>query len=180
MLRHAAPGERSRAANRHYVATLLTRHSRRLISVRPMCLWRHRQVSTSHNRSMGDLEVGYFVTPALRAFGIANAQYTHGGIDLPVVGLPGLPAAQRPVHDQIDRSHHLNLGVGASFSLTDSMDVFGSFVRTVAGRNDILETVDRGGALGFGGDGLSARTAETPPCRRGSSLVRCICQKSGS
>src|SRR5262249_32316825 len=37
----------------------------------------------SHNRSMGDLEVGSFATPAFRAFAMANGQYPHGGVDLP-------------------------------------------------------------------------------------------------
>ena len=29
---------------------------------------------------MADLELGYFVTPSFRAFGIANAQQTYGGL----------------------------------------------------------------------------------------------------
>ena len=45
----------------------------------------------SHNRSMSDFEVGYFVGPAFRVFATASGQYTHGGIDFPVDGLPAVP-----------------------------------------------------------------------------------------
>jgi hypothetical protein len=89
----------------------------------------------SHNRSMGNLEAGYFVTPAFRAFGMVNGQVTHGGIDLPPNGQAGLPLAQRPVHDVVQRVNYVNAGGGFAYSVSDSVDVFGSFLREFAGRN---------------------------------------------
>jgi hypothetical protein len=155
----------------------------------------------SHNRSMADLEVGHFFTPSFRAFAMASGQYTHGGIDIPVAGLPALPAAYRPVHDQIDRAHNFKLGGGGAYSITDSIDVFGSFVRTMAGRNehalDRAITVgtswsfrrksnDPGAITANAPDSLTA--AKQQQARAGSvttttskrSLLRCICQKSAS
>jgi hypothetical protein len=184
---HAAPGDRLREVQiGTYVATVLQRSLPGVfIQGRYGYGFTQQVLDISHNRSMGDLEAGYFVTPSLRAFGIANAQYTHGGIDIPVAGLPALPAVQRPVHDQIDRSHHLNLGAGASFSLTDSMDIFGSFVRTVAGRNvhALNRSISVGASWGFGGKTRESQTitaTDTTASPREGSLVRCICQKSGS
>ena len=84
----------------------------------------------SHNRSMADLEVGYFVTPSFRAFGMANAQQTHGGIDLfRSNGQAGLPAPLVPVHDVIQRVNYVNLGGGFAYSINDSFDMFASFSR---------------------------------------------------
>ena len=49
----------------------------------------------SHNRSLADLEVGYFLTPSFRAFAMTSGQYTHGGIDFPINGLPAVPLSTR-------------------------------------------------------------------------------------
>src|SRR4029453_14450549 len=89
----------------------------------------------SHNRSMGDLEVGYFISPALRAFGMATGQYTHGGVDFPLSGPSGLALQYQPVHDIIQKVHYLNAGGGFSYSISDSVDMFASFSRLVVGRN---------------------------------------------
>ncbi len=151
----------------------------------------------SHNRSVADLEVGYFFTPKFRAFTMANAGYSHGGIDFPING-PGRAAASSTVlnHDQIQKVHHLDLGAGAAYSISDSFDVFGSFSRLVAGRNGhALESGDHrrrelelqpqeerrpisaitaSAPAGPRAHGLETVTAR----RREGSLVRCICQKS--
>jgi hypothetical protein len=142
----------------------------------------------SHNRSMFDLELGYFFAPSFRAFVNTGGQYTHGGIDLPPVGgLAALAPQFRGVHDQIDRAHSLKLGGGAAYSLTDSVDIFGSFVRTMTGRNEhaLRRGITVGASWSFSrrkGTDLTASRAEpdreTSP--REGSLIRCICQKSGS
>jgi hypothetical protein len=133
-----------------------------------------RVLDISHNRSMADLEVGYFFTPSIRSFALLNGQYTHGGIDLPAVGV--LPPDIRPFHDQIDRVHFLNVGAGTAVSLTDKVDLFASALHNVAGRN--------GHALNLGVNaGLtwsftrSAQRASTVAQAHARSLVKCLCQK---
>ncbi|HTH02743.1 MAG TPA: hypothetical protein VL882_20865 [Vicinamibacterales bacterium] len=147
----------------------------------------------SHNRSMADLEAGYFVTPSFRAFGMINGQRTHGGVDFPITGTSGLPVELRPVHDVIQRVNYVNLGAGLAYSIDDSFDLFGSFVREVAGRNG--HVLNRGITIGAswsfsrkskadavaGSAGIpsSAEYARMTAKREGS-LGRCICQKSGT
>ncbi len=70
----------------------------------------------SHNRSMGDLEVGYFVGQAFRVFATAAGQYTHGGIDFPAGGLPAVPLQYKSVHDIIQRVHYVHAGGGFAYS----------------------------------------------------------------
>jgi hypothetical protein len=147
----------------------------------------------SHNRSMADLEAGYFLTPSFRAFGMMNGQYTHGGIDFPITGQAGLPAELRPVHDVIQRVHYLNLGGGFAYSVKDSFDIFASFSREVAGRNG--HVLNRGVTLGASwsfsrkgkGDVITAGTgapaaeyARMTTAKRETTLGRCICQKAGN
>jgi hypothetical protein len=146
----------------------------------------------SHNRSVADLEAGYFVTPSFRAFGMASAQHTHGGIQFPPGGLASIPAPYRFTHDVIQRVHYLNLGGGFAYSLKDSLDLFGSFTRQVAGLNG--HKLNRGVTLGVSysfsrrskGDVITAGAgapageyARMTTAKREGSLGRCICQKSG-
>jgi hypothetical protein len=143
----------------------------------------------SHNRSLGNLEVGYFFNSRFRAFTMASAGLTHGGIDFPINGSGGLPAEYRPNHDQIQRVNHLEVGAGGAFSMTDSLDVFGSYSSQVAGRNG--HSMDRGITVGLSwgfrrkapGESVAATApasdapdAETE--KREGTLLRCICQKS--
>jgi hypothetical protein len=146
----------------------------------------------SHNRSMADLEVGYFVTPSFRTFGMVNGQQTHGGVDFPITGPAGLPVELRPFHDVIQRVNYVNLGAGLAYSLNDSFDLFGSFVREVAGRNGHM--LNRGITVGASwsfsrkgkGDVVTAGTGAPSAeyarmtAKREGSLGRCICQKSGT
>ena len=135
---HAAPGEQLRELQvGAFAAKLFDRGiPGTFISGRFAYGFAEKVLDISHNRSMADLEVGYFFTPSFRAFAMSSGQYTHGGIDIPVSGLPALPPQLRGVHDQIDRAHNFKLGAGGAFSINDSMDVFASFVRTVTGRNE--------------------------------------------
>ena len=96
-----------------------------------------RAVDISHNRSNLDLELGYFVKPEFRVFGVAAGQLTHGGIDFPPAPavFAALPLALRQHHDQIGRDNFLNVGGGAAFNVTPTFDVFGSVIHTVTGRN---------------------------------------------
>ena len=127
----------------------------------------------SHNRSIGDLEVGYFVTPSFRAFAMTNGQYTHGGIDLPV---GGVVRAAAPVSAGSRRHSTRSLpqcGGGFAYSISDSFDIFGSFSRQVAGRN--------GHALNRGDHHRRKLEFQSPiesgfdRCRRGRTVIR-VCQ----
>lgn len=199
---HAAPGEQLRELQvGAFAAKLFDRGiPGTFISGRFGYGFTEKVLDISHNRSMADLEVGYFLTPSFRAFAMASGQYTHGGIDLPPVGgLAALPPQFRGVHDQIDRAHNFKLGGGGAYSITDSVDIFGSFVRTVTGRNE--HALDRAITVGTSWsfrrksnapdvitatapDSLTvarqqqarAESATTTTIKR--SLLRCICQKS--
>jgi hypothetical protein len=145
----------------------------------------------SHNRSMGDLEVGYFVGPAFRVFATTAGQYTHGGIDFPAGGLPAVPLQYKPVHDIIQRVHYVHAGGGFAYSVRDSVDVFASFSRLVVGRNGhaLNSGITVGASWSFsrrskrdavaaGAGAASSQYAQMVAKRQGS-LGRCICQKSG-
>jgi hypothetical protein len=193
---HAAPGERLREL---HVGT----YAARLIASGPLAGlfmsgragygFVEKVADISHNRTTGDFEVGYFLTPSLRTFGMLNAQYTHGGIDFPRTGgMRALPLPYQPVHDIIQRVHYLNAGAGLSYALSDSVDMFASASRLVVGRNG--HALNRGITVGvsWGFKGSGGRTATTagngaPSAeyarvtgRREGSLGRCICQKSAS
>jgi hypothetical protein len=184
---HAAPGQRLRELQVGlYAAKLFDRGLPGLfVSGRYGYGFVEKVLDISHNRSLADLEVGYFFSPRFRAFTMMNAGYTHGGIDSPLNGLAGLPPEYRTNHDQIQKVHHLNMGGGAAYSITDSFDVFGSFSRLVTGRNG--HALDRGITVGASWS-FSRKKSEdvvasnAPPAggRREGSLIRCICQKSGS
>lgn len=196
---HAAPGQRLREFQVGvYAAKLFEAGLPGLfVSGRYGFGFVERVVEISHNRSLADLEVGYFFSSKFRGFTMTNAGYTHGGIDFPQNGLPGLPAEYLLNHDQIQKVHHLTVGAGAAYSITDSLDVFGSFSRLVAGRNG--HALNRGITIGASwsfsrkkpSEGITStappRTPGSVPAsqpqaqdRREGSLVRCICQKSVS
>ena len=132
----------------------------------------------SHNRSVASLEVGYFVTPRLRLMALSSGQRTHGGIDLTPNARAVLPAEQFLHHDQITRDIGLSVGAGASFSLTQTFDVYGSWLRTVTQRNGHL--LDRGVTVGLSWS-FSTRRAVGRGIARAEerSLTRCVCEKTG-
>jgi hypothetical protein len=189
---HAAPGQQLNELQIGvYGAKLLERGLPGLfISGRYGFGFVEKVLDISHNRSLADLEVGYFFNSRFRAFTMANAGYTHGGIDMPDAGLPGLPPEYRFNHDQIQRVHHLDVGGGAAFSINDSLDVFGSFSKMVAGRNG--HALDRGITVGLSWGfrrkttpaetaSAAAPSSDAPDAeteKREGTLLRCICQKS--
>jgi hypothetical protein len=152
------------------------------------------------NHSSADVEVGYFVSPSVRVYGMAAGRYGHAGIDLPVPAIARvvLPPDQFRQHDQIVREHYLNLSAGVSVSLNDSVDLFGAFMKQVTGRN--THEVSRAMSIGMSwafkrqrADDVSdaaspsappsspstAGTASTPQTAARRSLLRCLCEKAG-
>jgi hypothetical protein len=185
---HAAPGKRLRMLQfGAYAAKILdplipgafvqTRYSFGFVE---------KVIDISRKRSDLDVEVGYFITEKLRAFALGHGQVTHGGFDWPMNYLRVWTPSQIARHDQITRENFLNVGAGAALSLSDNVDLFGSFMRTVAARN--AHAHDRMLSIGLS---FSVRrpspTQEAPAVTaaasersvREGSLVRCVCQKGG-
>jgi hypothetical protein len=131
-----------------------------------------------HNRSDFGLEVGYFATPKLRLLALSNARLTHGGIDMPLSPRAELPALQFLYHDQIQREEFLNLGGGASFSLNDRIDLFGSMIHTVTGRNG--HPIQRGLSVGVSWSFSTGRGRDRAIASADRSLARCLCEKRAS
>jgi hypothetical protein len=127
----------------------------------------------AHNRSVGDLEVGYFLTPKLRLLGLSTGQITHGGVDF----VQGQARAQLgplfAYHDQIDRVNMLALGGGASYAITDTIDVYGSLMHTVEQRNG--HVLDRGITIGVSVGFATRLSAERALAER--RLIKCLCEK---
>lgn len=123
------------------------------------------------------VEAAYFLTPSVRVLAMSTARLGHTGIDLSPTAGRDLPFELFYQHDRISRESYWNLGGGAAVSLTDRLDVFGAFTRTLSGRN--THAVNRGLSLGlswsFGQSGEAALIARDA---REGTLVRCLCQKA--
>lgn len=130
------------------------------------------------NRSHFDLELGYFITPKLRAMALGNAMLTHGGFDTPARPRFDLTPLQFLHHDQIQRENSLNLGGGAAYALTDKVDLYGSMIHTFAARNTHI--VDRGVSVGMSWSFSTARSKDRAIASSEHSLAKCLCQKSAS
>ena len=138
----------------------------------------------SHNRSNLDLELGYFVKPEFRIFGLASGQLTHGGMDFPQpAAWATIPIALVQHHDQIGRENGLNLGAGAAITVRPSFDLFGSVIHTVTGRNmhELEYAATFGGTWSFmtahGVAHASRSTSRDRLTGETKKLVRCVCQK---
>ncbi len=138
-------------------------------------------VGIDHNRSNLDLEFGYFLTPTLRVFTLGTGHKTHGGIAVPEAGWRVLPVDQGPHHDRIGRIDLLDVGGGVQVSLTRSLELFGSYMKSLAGRNthalDRAVTVGASWSFGRSLRALMLSDAGGQPKARGRKLARCLCQK---
>jgi hypothetical protein len=135
-------------------------------------------LNVSHNRSNLDLELGYFVSPSLRVFGMSSGQVTHGGIFLPGNRFNFLDVYSQTQfyhHDQIAKDDMLSLGGGAGFSVSDSVDLFGSVSHMVAGRN--MHQVHIGATFGITYSFKRRPGSSSVEASGEHSLVKCLCQK---
>lgn len=86
------------------------------------------------NRSRLDAEVGYFVNRRLAVRALQMLQITHEGLNFPE-DHRGISAERYHYHDVISRNNFYNVGGGASFTINESWQVFGSLISTVWGQN---------------------------------------------
>jgi hypothetical protein len=129
----------------------------------------------SHNRSNMALELGYFVTPRLRLLALNTGQITHGGIDLTLNSRADLGPLLFSHHDQINRENYMNVGGGASYALTEAVDLFGSVIHTVAERNG--HALEYGLTAGLSWSFSTGRSKARAIASTENSLVRCVCEK---
>lgn len=94
-----------------------------------------RVLSIPHNKSNVDVDGGYFVTPATVVRVLASWQKTHGGIGIDFANLPPKGTPLFIHHDQIIADDYLNVGTGASYAASESVDVFVVALRTIWGHN---------------------------------------------
>jgi len=91
-----------------------------------------RVLGISHDRSNLDLELGYFLTPALTVRALGAVQVTHGGFR-EIVDI--VTPEDFFHHDQLARADYFDLGFGASYALTRSIDGYASWFKTINARN---------------------------------------------
>lgn len=153
---HSAPGRRIRElAGGVTAATLLDGITPGLfLQGQYSFAFAERVLDVRPNHSNFELELGYFASEALRVFVAGTAQVMHDGIDIfpPGVSLRPLTPEQIQHHDQIGRENYLNLAAGASVTLRDGLDLYGAFMKQVAGRNghEINRALSVGISVRFG------------------------------
>jgi hypothetical protein len=123
--------------------------------------------------SEGQLEVGYFLSPSVRFVGLASGRYAHNGVDL--TSPSTLPPEQYYNHDRISREQGLNVGAAASFSVSESLDLFVSAVRTLTARNG--HGLNRGITSGVSWTFRQADAVREQGGKR-AQLARCVCEKN--
>jgi hypothetical protein len=87
----------------------------------------------SHNRSNLDVSVGYFITPSLSVRGLWSLQKTYGGLEIDLAH--PLTGQQFLHHDQVSRNDYVAVGIGASYSLNETVDLFFAGQQMLHGRN---------------------------------------------
>jgi hypothetical protein len=127
--------------------------------------------------SEAQVEVGYFVTPTVRVMALAAGRASYNGIAWFPTMRRDLPWELWSNHDRLSSESFLNLGGGAAIALSDSLDLFGSFIATKAGAN--THRVNRGITTGLS---WSFRRRGPVDVAGGGerTLLKCLCEKSAS
>jgi len=87
------------------------------------------------NKNRFNGEFGYFLTRRLSVRALALSQITDGGLDFSDFHHRVATDPLWRQHDRISRTDILNLGGGAAYGITHNLDLFGSLLHTVWGRN---------------------------------------------
>jgi hypothetical protein len=178
---HAAPGRRLAevqfGAN---IAHVMTRLPGAFVQTRLSYGFSQQPLGRYHDRTNADGELGYFINPRFRVFGLLATQYTFGGVLLTSDASKVLTADEFHHHDQISRSDLVDVGAGAQVQLTSRVDLVGSYATTVMGRSGhaLGRGVTVGVSWGFGrsfsgGGPLGGIEAA-------SRLPKCLCEKGKS
>lgn len=112
----------------------------------------------SLNRSNVDMEFGYFLSRSLSMRALTALQRTHGGIHFPAGATTPLLLLE---HDRILQNNYWHVGVGASYSLSPTVDLQGAFVKLVTGSDTHF-----GEGVTFGVSWSFSRLASPPPTAR--------------
>jgi hypothetical protein len=174
---HSAMGTRVRELEvGAYVGRILAPRLRNtFVQARYSYSFAERIAGIHHDRSSLDFEIGHFITPSIRVFALTAGQKTHGGVDVPDIGWRGMPPELARHHDRIARIDMLDAGAGIQVTVNRSLEVFGSFVRTLGGRNShaLSRAVTIGASWSFGGRlGLFDSTGAGD-----ETMAKCLCQK---
>jgi hypothetical protein len=188
---HAAPGRKLTELQLGVnVGHMLTRLPGTFVQTRYSYGFAERSLGRYHDRSNLDAEIGYFITPRLRVFGLTAMQYTHGGVPLShqfpgdLCGVPNsevtgallLACPTFMHHDQLARANLIDLGFGTQVSLTRRLDVFASIVRTAVGEN--VHSLRHGISIGLSwGLGKGGPTPPGVDDETGLALPKCLCEK---
>jgi hypothetical protein len=176
---HAAPGRRLKEVAAGASVAKLFAAQGLVLQGRYGLTFSEGAIDRARRFSVASIEAAYFLTPSVRVVAMSSARFGHTGIDLYPDSGRVLPFEIFAHHDQISRESFTNVGGGASYSISDRMDVFGAFTKTVRGRN--THAVNRGVSVGvswtFGASADSALIAANHG-RQTRSLVRCVCEKS--
>jgi hypothetical protein len=179
---HAAPGRRLAevqiGAN---IGHVLTRGlPGAFVQTRLSYGFSQRPLGRYHDRTNADGELGYFINPRLRVFGVLATQYTFGGVPLVPHFDKVLTADEFHHHDQISRSDLVDVGAGAQVQLTPRIDLVGSYATTVTGRSGhaLGRGISIGVSWGFGhsfNSGTRIAGMDAP-----ARLPKCLCEKGKS
>jgi hypothetical protein len=135
----------------------------------------------SRHSSNLDLELGYFVTPDFRVFGLAIGQYSHGGIDMADITNRVSTNPYFLNHDRITRYNSLNVGGGASYTISNAIDVYGALTNTVSGRNGhaVKYGVTFGMSYGFQGFHPPNNNMQASNSRDSKAVCLCALKENG-
>ena len=143
-----------------------------------------RVLGIAPNRSNAEFQLGYFLTPRLSILGTGQWMYTHSGLDFNFnLFHGGLVGEQWIHHDQIAKASLLDLGGGASFAVTPSLQIFLTVAHSIEGANGHLHAavVTLGVSRMFGKSSSDQQSSLGP---RGESVpgpdrpVVCTCART--
>lgn len=101
-----------------------------------------RALGIAPNHSDTDFQFGYFLTPRFSLLGLGSWLHTHSGLEFDsTLFHGGLPDIQFLHHNQIGRTSLLDVGGGAGFSLSRSLDMSVSVTHSIRGTNGHLHAV---------------------------------------
>jgi hypothetical protein len=177
---HAAPGRRlAEVQFGVFVGHVLTRGlPGAFVQGRYSYGFSQRPLDRYHDRSNADVEVGYFINPRVRIFGLAASQYTHGGLEFTRQFPKDLTALEFVHHDQLARTNLVDFGGGVQVAITSSINLLGSYLTTGTGRSG--HALNRGLSIGMSWSFGRSRGSEDliGGGETNERLAKCLCQKS--